>query len=212
MGEGELLAKPDISQERWQEILEKKEHPSPDELIAIARLFNVTLDVLLKQDLKARTKAKNIRFLVVDIDGVLTDGGMYYTESGDEFKKFNTKDGMAIKNLTAKGFPVGIISSGINRNLIQRRAELLKIENVYVGSGSKLEILKTWCADLNIKLNEVAYIGDDINDIEVIQNVGFSACPADAVQQVQQIVHTHLKRRGGDGCVREFVDTFLRRE
>lgn len=152
---------------------------------------------------------KNIKFLALDVDGVLTDGGMYYSESGDEFKKFNTKDGMGIKLVQKQGIMVGFLSSGINANLITNRAKLLDVQHVYVGFDEKLNILDQWCIKLQIGLDEVAYIGDDVNDLNIIAAVGFSACPNDAVEKVKQIVHVVLKKNGGDGCVREFIDTCL---
>src|ERR1035438_6889908 len=101
---------------------------------------------------------KNIKFLVLDVDGVLTDGGMYYTESGDEFKKFNAKDGLAIRRLTKNGIPVGIISHGHLSMLITKRAELLGIKYVCVGMEmKKLDILTKWCEELKIDLHDVAY-------------------------------------------------------
>lgn len=153
---------------------------------------------------------KNIKFLVLDVDGVLTDGGMYYSESGDEFKKFNAKDGLAIRRLTKSGIPVGIISHGILTKLINKRAELLGIKYVYVGMGvKKLDILTNWCKELKIDLHDVAYIGDDINDIEVLQAVGVSACPFDAVLKVKDIAHHILQNNGGNACVREFIDEYF---
>jgi hypothetical protein len=88
------------------------------------------------------SRMSEIRMLVMDVDGVLTDAGMFYTESGDEFKKFNAKDGMAIRNLSKNGFKLGIISSGFNKTIIERRAELLGIQHVYLGTDEKLEVLK----------------------------------------------------------------------
>jgi YrbI family 3-deoxy-D-manno-octulosonate 8-phosphate phosphatase len=153
---------------------------------------------------------KNIKFLVLDVDGVLTDGGMYYTESGDEFKKFNAKDGLAIRRLTKAGIPVGIISHGHLSKLINKRAELLGIKHVYVGMGvKKMDILINWCNELKIDLNDVAYIGDDINDLEVLQAVGVSACPDDAVFKVKNNVHHVLQNNGGQACVREFIDEYF---
>ena len=152
---------------------------------------------------------RQTKFLALDIDGVLTDGGMYYTESGDEFKKFNTKDGMGIKLAIAKGITVGFLSSGKNKNLINNRAKLLGVNYVYVGFDEKLTVLNQWCAKLKINLEEVAYIGDDINDLTIISAVGFSACPADAVEKVKKIVNVVLKKNGGDGCVREFIENYL---
>ncbi len=148
-----------------------------------------------------------IKLLILDVDGVLTDGGMYYTESGDEFKRFNTKDGLAIQRIVANhGIIVGIISSGHNINLIQRRADLLGISQLYVGRDNKLTILKKWCKSLKIKLTDVAYIGDDLNDLECMQKVGLAACPADAVSKIKQASHIVLNKNGGDACVREFIE------
>lgn len=150
-----------------------------------------------------------IKFLVLDVDGVLTDGGMYYTESGDQFKKFNTKDGMAIKTAQKNGLKIAFLSSGSTEHIIQNRARTLGVEYVYVGPRPKLEVLKEWCSELGITTKEVAYIGDDINDLEVLDAVGFSGCPADAVEEVKKKVSVILERKGGDACVREFADEHL---
>jgi 3-deoxy-D-manno-octulosonate 8-phosphate phosphatase (KDO 8-P phosphatase) len=93
-------------------------------------------------------------------------------------------------------------------NLIQRRASLLKINHVYVGKDNKLEVLKEWCEKSNINLAEVAYIGDDLNDMECMQSVGISACPADAAEKIKKISSLILKRNGGDACVREFIEMY----
>ena len=150
-----------------------------------------------------------IKFLVLDVDGVLTDGGMYYSESGDEFKKFNTKDGMGIKKVVESGIPVGFLSSGKNKNLIGNRAKLLGVKFVYVGFKEKLGILDEWRKKLKLSFNEIAYIGDDINDLKIIAKVGFSAAPADAVDKVKKAVNVVLKKKGGEGCVREFIEKYL---
>jgi 3-deoxy-D-manno-octulosonate 8-phosphate phosphatase (KDO 8-P phosphatase) len=152
---------------------------------------------------------KKIRFLALDIDGVLTDGGMYYSESGDEFKKFNTKDGMGIKLIQNHGILVGFLSSGKNVNLITNRAKLLNVQYIYVGYDEKLNILEQWCVKLGISLDDVAYIGDDVNDLNVISAVGFSASPSDAVEKVKAAVDVVLQNKGGEACVREFIDTYL---
>lgn len=152
---------------------------------------------------------QNIKFLVLDVDGVMTDGGMYYTESGDQFKKFNTKDGMAIKVAMKKDYEVAFLSSGSQDTIVKNRAETLGVKRVYVGTKEKLEVLKEWCSELNLELENVAYVGDDINDLQVIEAVGFSGCPADAVEAVKLKVNVILTRKGGDACVREFVDEHL---
>jgi 3-deoxy-D-manno-octulosonate 8-phosphate phosphatase (KDO 8-P phosphatase) len=148
-----------------------------------------------------------IRFLVLDVDGVMTDGGMYYTESGDQFKKFNSRDGMGIKLALRKGVQVAFLSSGTNARIINDRAETLGVKLVHAGAGEKLGILSGWCKELGIHLDEVAYIGDDVNDLDCIRAVGISACPADAVDAVMSAVDVVLDKRGGEGCVREFVDS-----
>jgi 3-deoxy-D-manno-octulosonate 8-phosphate phosphatase (KDO 8-P phosphatase) len=154
-------------------------------------------------------KIKKIKLLIVDVDGVMTDAGMYYTENGDQFKKFNAKDGMGIMKLQESGIKVGIISSGFSGNAIKKRAEILKIENCYVGREPKLQILNDWKEKLGLELNEIAIIGDDVNDLEVMKEVGFSVCPADAVVEVKNQVDLILSLKGGKGCVRELIDNYL---
>ncbi len=151
-----------------------------------------------------------IRLLALDVDGVLTDGGMYYSESGEEFKRFDTKDGRGIIELQRAGVPVVIISSGYKQTVIEERARTLGIQRYYVGTEPKLAILGGWCAELGIGLEQVAFIGDDINDRAVIEAVGLSACPADAVDAIRRRVDIVLSRNGGYGCVREFIDHHLR--
>jgi len=154
-------------------------------------------------------KKEDIRFLVLDVDGVLTDGGMYYSNSGDEFKKFNTKDGMGIKEILKKGVKVGFLSNGKNDALIKNRAELLKVKYVYVGNENKLKVLDKWLKKLKLTYNNVAYVGDDINDLEVMGVVGLSACPGDAVKAVKAKAGLILSKNGGEGCVRELIDEYL---
>jgi len=156
-----------------------------------------------------KSKLEQIKLLVIDVDGVMTDGGMYVSESGDEMKKFNTKDGMGIIHLTKSNFQVAIISSGFKGEAVKRRAEILGIQHCSVSRNPKMETLKSICKDLNIELNNVAIIGDDVNDLEIIKNVGFSACPADAVNAVKSNVDVILNKKGGEGCVRELIDFYI---
>ncbi|MFT4543630.1 MAG: 3-deoxy-D-manno-octulosonate 8-phosphate phosphatase (KDO 8-P phosphatase) [Bacteroidia bacterium] len=151
----------------------------------------------------------NIKFLVLDVDGVMTDGGMYYTESGDQFKKFNTKDGMGIRTALKNGLEVAFLSSGSTEHIVQNRAKTLKVNRVYVGSRPKIEVLNEWCDELGITPSNVAYVGDDINDSQVFDVVGLSACPADAVKSIAAKANIILKRNGGNACVREFIDEHL---
>jgi YrbI family 3-deoxy-D-manno-octulosonate 8-phosphate phosphatase len=150
-----------------------------------------------------------IKFLVLDVDGVLTDGGIYYTTSGEQFKKFNVKDGMAIKEAVKVGLRVAFLSAGSSAKIVHDRAKTLDVNLVYVGQELKLNILNTWCRELGFDLSEVAYIGDDINDLPVIEAVGYSACPADAVRAVRDKSYVVLEKNGGAACVREFVEEHL---
>ena len=186
-------------------------HPLPDEIVAVAGRFSLTTDLLLKTDLETREeqRSKNIRLVIFDIDGVMTDAGMYYTENGDEFKKFNAKDGLAVRRLKQRGIHTGIISHGFLSQLIQRRAERLHIAHVEVSQVPKKETLMRWCTELSITPEQVCFIGDDLNDEDIMRTVGFSACPADAVDAVKQMVHVVLQKKGGEGCVRELIDLYL---
>lgn len=154
-------------------------------------------------------KLKKIKLLILDVDGVLSDGGMYYTESGDYIKKYNAKDGMGIMRLQDKGIEVGIISHSFTGNMVLNRAQTLKIQRVYVGKESKLEILAAWCSEMNIGMEEVAMIGDDINDLGIFESVGMRFCPSDAVQVVKHSADIVLSKKGGEGCVRELIDNYL---
>ncbi|MEX2483603.1 MAG: HAD-IIIA family hydrolase [Brumimicrobium sp.] len=156
-----------------------------------------------------KEKIKKIKLLILDVDGVMTDAGMFFTENGDQFKKYNAKDGMAIMALSKIGVEVGIISSGFKLEMVKARAELLKINHLYVGRDPKIGVLNQWCDKLNISHDEVAIIGDDINDLPIMKEVGFSACPSDAVLKVKETVDLVLQTRGGKGCVREFIDFYL---
>lgn len=156
-----------------------------------------------------KKKIAKIKLLILDVDGVMTDGGMYYTENGDQIKKYNTKDGMAILHLTKGNFNVGIISSGFKDQMVKKRADLLGIQHCYVGRDKKIDILSDFCKELKIELENVAIIGDDVNDLEIIKKVGFSACPSDAMDIVKTNVDVILTKKGGDGCVREFIDSYI---
>ena len=153
----------------------------------------------------------NIKLFLSDVDGTLTDGGMYYTEFGDEIKKFNTRDGMGIAKLRDRGVKVGIITSE-DQHLNERRAKKLHLDYLFQGKRncSKLETVKSICGNLGISINEVAYIGDDINCIDLLREVGLAACPSDACSEVMKLPKINvMKHAGGDGCVREFIDTII---
>jgi 3-deoxy-D-manno-octulosonate 8-phosphate phosphatase (KDO 8-P phosphatase) len=185
--------------------------PSAESLIKLSDHFKINVDALLKADLAFREdiKSKKIKLLIMDVDGVLTDGGLYYSENGDEMKKFNSKDGLAIKALKEKGIMTGIISNSHNTNIISKRCKVLGIDFYEVNYAPKLQTLMLKCKELDINPNQVVYIGDDLNDEAVLKAVGVSACPADAVEQIKKSCRIILSKKGGEGCVRELIDDYL---
>lgn len=155
------------------------------------------------------TNFKDIKLLVTDVDGVMTDGGMYFTSNGDEMKRFNAKDGVAINMCRDRGIESGIISHGHHAGIVETRASVLGITRVYVGKEPKIDVLSNWVDAMGINMNQVAYIGDDLNDIPVMQAVGVSACPSDGSKAVKRIADIVLETNGGHGCIREFVEEYL---
>lgn len=154
---------------------------------------------------------RKIRLFLTDVDGTLTDGGMYYTSEGDTMKKFNTRDGMGLQLLQKTGVKVGIITSE-NTAIVTKRAEKLGLDFLVQGKrdGGKLAATKEICDTLGITLDDVAYIGDDVNCAELLRAVGTAACPADAMPQVKSIPGIRIMSlKGGDGCVREFINELL---
>lgn len=149
-----------------------------------------------------------IKMFLTDCDGCLTDGGMYYSEQGDELKKFNTRDGMGFALLRQRGIITGIITSE-SMDLNRRRAEKLKLDILEAGCKDKVAAVKKICTERGIDLANVCYIGDDINDLEVIKMVGFGCCPADAMTQVKEVVKYLTKARGGEGAIREVVGVII---
>lgn len=173
--------------------------------------WTILESLMYRHVLHSDSKKNNIKLFLTDVDGTLTDGGMYYSENGDELKKFNTRDGMGMKMLQEKGIKVGIITSE-DRELNKRRADKLKVDFFYQGKkgGGKLSVARDICNKMGIELNEVAYIGDDINCFELLANVGLAACPADACDKIKSIPDIKImSRRGGDACVRQFSDYIL---
>lgn len=150
-----------------------------------------------------------IKIFLSDVDGVLSDAGMYYTENGDEFKKFCTYDGMGFQLLQKTGVKVGILTTE-DRELNRRRAKKLGLDFDFHGEKDKLQIVKDLCEKENVSLDEIAYIGDDVNCFELLSNAGVSACPMNAVSKIKSIPNIiQLQKNGGDGVVREFVELIL---
>lgn len=166
-------------------------------------------DVLLRVDLSRRAALADIRMLVMDCDGVLTDGKMIFTREGDEIKHFHAQDGMGLKRWHQAGGLSGIISAGRSSGLVERRAEMMHVNQVYVGKQPKWEVLAAWLAKLELQPHEVAYVGDDVSDLPVMERVGACFCPRDAVKEVRNQAQVVLSRTGGTGCVRELVEDYL---
>ena len=159
----------------------------------------------------ANYKIMAIKLFLSDVDGVLTDGGMYYSERGDELKKFNTRDGMGFQLVREAGLATGIITSE-NTELVTRRAKKLRVDYLFQGKrdGGKLEAARAICDEMGIDLGEVAYIGDDLNCVPLLRAVGRAACPADAMRGVRALPNVQvLEKSGGQGCVREWAELLL---
>lgn len=171
------------------------------------------IEDLIRRHIATQIKKKDIKLFLSDVDGTLTDGGMYYSEKGDELKKFNTRDGMGFQLLREAGIKTGIITSE-NTNIVSNRAKKLKLDILLQGETGegKLAAVQRLCSELCITLDEVAYIGDDINCLELLRNVGLAACPTDACDDVKRLSNiTIINKKGGEGCVRSFIDTLIKR-
>ena len=153
-------------------------------------------------------KMKLPKLVITDVDGVWTDGGMYYDQSGNEWKKFNTSDSAGVLFLHQLNIPVAI-STGENTAIVKRRAEKLKIDFLFQGVTDKLSVTKELALSQNILLEDVAYIGDDLGDIELLKHVGISGAPANAPKYIMEKVNIVTKKAGGEGAFREFVETIL---
>lgn len=176
----------------------------PEDWVVVEQLMkhsNINNDILIN-------KAKKIKCLLTDCDGVLTDGGMYYSENRDELKKFNTKDGMGFKICQENKIVTGIIS-GENLKLIANRSEKMNANVVYLGILDKIKALDEICAKFALTYEEVAYIGDDINDFDVVNAVGLGCTVRNGMKQLKEIADYVTQVNGGEGAVREVVELIL---
>ena len=154
------------------------------------------------------SKIKKIEILLTDVDCVLTDCGMYYDKRGDSMKKFHTRDGMAVTLLRKKRIPTIIVTK--EKTIIVRKwAKKMKVYKTYDGIIDKVSILSKICKTFNVKSEQVAYIGDDVNDLELLKNVGFSAVPNDAISEAKIIADYICKTNGGNGVLREIADLVI---
>jgi 3-deoxy-D-manno-octulosonate 8-phosphate phosphatase (KDO 8-P phosphatase) len=154
------------------------------------------------------SKCNKIKLVITDVDGVLTDGGMYYSTKGDIMKKFFTRDGMGVTLLRKKSIPTLIITKE-KTPMVKHWAKNMKIEKLYDGVLKKELIIDKICKNYHLKHENIAYVGDDVNDLELLKKVGFSACPADAISDVKVICHYICKSNGGHGVFREISDLIL---
>lgn len=164
--------------------------------------------LMRKNGINSTKEIQDIKMFLTDCDGCLTDGGMYYSEFGDELKKFNTKDGMGFALLKEQGIKTGIITSE-KVKLNQKRAQKLNLDILEEGCKDKLLAIKRLCEKYNVKLENVCYIGDDINDLEAIQSVGFGCCPRDAMKTIKEFSKYVSEYKGGEGVIRDVVEKIL---
>lgn len=154
---------------------------------------------------------KKIKLVAFDVDGVLTDGSLTFDELGHEYKTFNAKDGQGIVNLNNAGIVTAIITARKN-GTVEHRAQNLNIKELHQGSKNKLETLQEIMKKYNFNFDEIAYMGDDLPDICILEKVGLKGCPSDAVDEVKQTANFVSSKNGGRGAVREFCDYILRGE
>jgi 3-deoxy-D-manno-octulosonate 8-phosphate phosphatase (KDO 8-P phosphatase) len=158
---------------------------------------------------KITSKTKKIKIVLTDVDGVLTDGGMYYTENGDVMKKFYTRDGMGVTLLKNKKIHTIIITKEKTK-FVKQWAKKMKIEKLYDGIQKKEDLVNKICISYNVRLEELAYIGDDVNDLELLKKVGLSATPADGISEAKKICDYTCRLKGGEGAFRELVDLIVK--
>lgn len=152
--------------------------------------------------------ASSIRLLLTDVDGVLTDGGVYYGAEGEVMKRFDIRDGMGVVRLREAGIETGIIT-GERSPSVSRRAEKLKIERVILGCDDKRGALDAILAEGGYTIDQIAYIGDDVNDLEIMKALSLTAAPADALPQIRAIASHICTKQGGHGAFREFAEMII---
>jgi len=157
---------------------------------------------------KIITKCKKINILLTDVDGVLTDGGMYYSSKGDVMKKFHARDGMGVTLLRKKGIPTIIVTKE-KTDMVRKWANKMKVVELFDGIENKEKIVDVICKKYKVSIDQIGYIGDDVNDIELLKKVGFSATPKNGIIKVQKIVDYICKKNGGEGAFREIADLLI---
>lgn len=154
-------------------------------------------------------RASKIRLAAFDIDGVMTDGSLTFDENGVEYKTFNAKDGQGIVMITKAGIITAIITARDN-GTVKHRFETLGMTKLYMGQKNKINAMRELIKEYNINLSQVAYMGDDLPDLCVLQEVGLACCPNDAVDEVKRVCHFISSKNGGRGAVRELTDLIFK--
>ncbi len=157
-------------------------------------------------DLQAR--ARRIKLVLTDCDGVLTDNGVYYSEHGEEMKRFSIRDGMGVERLRAVGVDTGIMTGEVSPS-VQRRADKLRITELHLGIKDKPARLREIMARTGLAAEEIAFIGDDTNDVEILKLVGLAACPGDATSFARAVADFRCETFGGHGCFRELAEFII---
>lgn len=158
---------------------------------------------------KVSEKCKKIKIVLTDVDGVLTDGGMYYTKEGDIMKRFHTRDGMGVTLLRKNDIPTVIITKE-KTPIVKKWSTKMKIKRLYDGIVEKDSMIEVISKEFHVKIDEIAYIGDDINDIKLLERVGFSASPKDGMEYVKKKCDYICKKNSGEGAFREIADLILK--
>lgn len=154
-------------------------------------------------------KLKHIKAILLDVDGVLTNGNLLLTESGEQLRQFNIKDGYALQLAVKRGIKIAALSGARSKG-VEHRLRGLGIQDVFLGLDSKIEVYKNYLAQHNLATEEVLFVGDDMPDLQVMTMVGLAVCPADAVEEIKAISHYISPKNGGEGCVRDIVEKVLK--
>lgn len=157
-----------------------------------------------------RGKIRKIKLVLTDCDGVLTDTGVYYSETGEVMKRFSIRDGMGVERLrNLVNIETGIVTGEPSGSVLSR-AKKLKINELHLGTKNKAEVLKNILQTKKLKAENIAFIGDDMNDYEIMREVGLAACPGDALDEIKSVSHYTCKNRGGYGAFREFAELIIK--
>lgn len=154
-------------------------------------------------------KLHTIKAFIFDVDGVLTDGTVHVTESGEQLRKFNIKDGYALQLAVKRGYPVAVISGARSLGVISR-LNGLGIKSIYIGIENKMLVFERFINENNISPDQIVYMGDDIPDLLIMKRVGLPSCPADAVEEVKAISSYISPKNGGFGCARDIIEKVLK--